>query len=875
MAWFSRIRRRLAVLFHRDRFARELEEEMQSHLELQSEDNQENGMAAPEAARAARRQFGNATLLNEISRETWGWSWLERLTQDLTYSLRVLRKNPGFTAVAVVVLALGSGANTAIFTVVNAVLLQPLPYPNPDRLVFITEVNPKRGLEAGWVAPGNYLEWRDRSRLIEDMGAFVSDRSVLTGAGEPVRLDGVGATASLLSTLRVRTVLGRGFTPEEDQPGKSSVVLLSERLWRGRFAARRDILGQTVLLDSQPFTVIGVVAQDTPLDGDPWDLWVPLALGPDARDTHTSFYLFAIGRMKPGVKVEQARAELRVIGEGIYSRALRGGSGWEVVTEKLTDHLVRNARPQLLLLAIAVGLLLLVACGNVANLLLTRSAQRSRELAVRAALGAGRWRIVRQLLTESLLLALLAGAAGLLLALWAVRILYHWMPSSIQPGVQPGIDLTVLGFTLAVSAGTGVLFGLLPAFKAARPDLVDSLKEAGRGIAFGRGRLSGAFVVAQAALAVMLLVGAGLLMRSFARLLSVDLGFRPDHLLTFQVPLSSDKYKDAERLAFYEDLIQRLENLPGARSVATVEFLPIEGSGVNNEFAVEGRPPAGYGAFVGVRIVSPGYFQAMGIPLVSGRALDPHDNAAAPPVALINQTMASASWPGENPVGKRFKLNPRGESPWIRVVGVVHDVKHFGLDGKRWPEAYFPQRQRPYANMRLVVRTSADPMRLAPAVRGVIQRMDPNVPAAELRSMESIIGNSVAPRELSMILVASFAGLALALASIGLYGVISYSVVERRHELGIRMALGAARRDVLGLLLARGIWLTLAGLLIGVAGSLAITKLLSEMLFGVARLDPVTYCGVAVVVLATASAAIAIPARRATRIDPMEALRYE
>ncbi|MGA2144369.1 MAG: ABC transporter permease [Bryobacteraceae bacterium] len=876
MVWFGQIRRRLAVLLHRDRFDRDLEEEIESHLELQAQDNREDGMAAREARYAARRQFGNATRLKEASREAWGWGPLERFAQDLAHAIRLLRKNPGFAATAVVVLALGSGANTAIFMVVNATLLRPLPFHDPNRLVFLTEINRHTGIEGGWVAPGDYLQWRERSHLMQDIGAFVSTRPILTGAGDPVRLNGVEATASLLTTLGVKPVLGRLFSQEEDRPGRNSVVLLSENLWRGRFGARDDIPGQTVMIGGKPYTVLGVVPSNARLDGDPWDLWVPLGLPPAARDSHGGFYLFAIGRMRAGVRVGEARKEMSAIGEGIdrENRQTRG-SGWTVITEELSDRLASGSRPQLMLLSVAVGLLLVVACVNVANLLLTRSVQRGREIAVRAALGAGRWRIVRQLLTESLVLAFLAAGAGLLLAQWVDGLLYRWMPASMQAEARPAVDLPVLGFALAVSIGTGMLFGLAPAFRASRLDLVEALKESGRSVSLGRGRLSGALVVSEAAMAVVLLIGAGLLIHSFARLLSVDPGFRPERLLTFQAPLSSAKYKDRDRVAFYEELLQRVRALTGVRSAAGAEFLPIEGAGPNVEFAAEGHPWVGSDAYVGTRIVTPGYFETMGISLVRGRTLDFHDDSTKPEVAVINETMAAICWPGQDPVGKRFSLNPRGGFEWIRVVGVVHDVKHFGLAGKRWPEAFFPERQRGWPSMRLVVRTTADPLAIMPAIRAAIRGMDPNVPAAEVRTMEKIVADSIAPRQLSMILVASFAGLALAVASIGLYGVISYSIAQRRHEFGIRMALGAERRDLLSLVLGQGMLLTLAGLAAGIAASLGITRLISGMLFGITFLDPLTYAGVAVVVLAAAAVAIYIPAWRATRIDPIEALRYE
>ena len=874
MAYFSQFRRRLAVLFHRDRFDRDLEEEIESHLEFQARENQANGMGPAEAARAARRQFGNPTYLRETSRDTWGWSALERLLADLRYAARLLRRSPAFTLIAVSILALGSGANTAIFSFIDAALLQPLPFRDPRQLVFLTEVNPRKGLEGGWVAPGNYLEWRERSHLLQDLGAFVSTRPILTGAGDPARINAVEATASLLTTLAIQPVVGRTFTPEEDKPGKNTVALLSESLWRSRFGARADILGQTILLDSKPRTIIGVVPSTVKLDLDPWDVWTPLGLSPNARSQHNGFYLYAIGRMKPGVALEQARREMRVVGDSVYrENASKGLAGWEVITESVSDRLQRRTRPQLFLLSIAVAVLLLIACANVATLLLTRSAQRGREIAVRAALGAGRWRIVRQLLTESVVLSLLGAVVGILLAHWAVRALYDWLPDRMQTGPRPAVDLPVLAFTLIASIATGILFGLAPALRACRINLIESVKETASA-AMGRGWLANALVISQAAMAVVLLIGAGLLLRSFTRLLSVDYGFRPERLLTFQVPLSA-KYNGKARVAFYEELQQRLKSLPGVRNVAGAEELPIEGAGANIEFAVEGRPWSGEGAYVGTRIVTPDYFDAMGIALLQGRALDLHDEPPKPEVAVINETMASLCWPGEDPVGKHFRLNPRGNSPWITVVGVVHDVKHFGLDGKKWPEAYFAERQRNWPSLRLILRTAADPQAILPAVRTVIRGMDSSVPVAEVRSMDKIVADSVAPRRLAMTLVSAFAALALVLAATGLYGVMTSSVVSRWQELGLRMALGAQRQDLMRMILFRGLLLTFAGLASGIVVSLAATRFLSGMLFGIAALDPLTYAVAALVLLAAASAAVYIPARRATRIDPMEALRYE
>ena len=874
MTRFIRFRRSLAVLFHCDRFDRDLQEEIESHLEIQAQENHANGMAPTEAARAARRRFGNPIRFREASRDAWGWGALERLLADLRYAARLLRKSPGFTAIAVSILALGSGANTAIFSVVNAVLLQPLPFRDAHQLVYLSEVNPRKGLEGGWVAPGSYLAWRERSHLLQDLGAFVSTRPILTGAGDPSRISAVEATATLLTTLAIRPVLGRTFTPQEDKPGKNTVALLSESLWRSRFGARSDILGQSILLDSKPRTIIGVIPSTVKLDLDPWDVWTPLGLPPNARNQHNGFYLYAIGRLKPGVRLEEARQEMRLVGDGVYrENASQGLAGWEVVTERLNDRLLRRTRPQLFLLSIAVGVLLLIACANVANLLLTRSAQRGREIAVRTALGAGRWRIVRQLLTESVVLSLLGGAVGILLAHWAVRALYDWLPDRMQTGPRPTVDLPVLAFTWIASVATGILFGLAPALRACRINLMESVKETA-GIARGRGWLANVLVVSQAAMAVVLLIGAGLLLRSFTRLLSVDFGFRPEHLLTFQVPLSSN-YNGKARVAFYEDLEQRLESLPAVRTVAGAENLPIEGAGPNIEFAVEGRPWSGEGAYVGTRIVTPDYFEAMGIPLLKGRALDLHDEPPKPEVAVVNETMASLCWPGEDPVGKRFRLNPRGNSPWMTVVGVVHDVKHFGLDGKKWPEAYFPERQRNWPSLRVIVRTAADPLAVLPAVRAIVRGMDPGVPVAEVRSMEKIVADSVAPRRLAMTLVAAFAALALVLAATGLYGVMTSSVVSRWHELGLRMALGAQRQDLVRMILLRGLLLTLTGLTAGIAVSLAATRLLSGMLFGITAFDPLTYLAVAFVLLTSASAAVYLPARRATRIDPMEALRYE
>ena len=600
-------------------------------------------------------------------------------------------------------------------------------------------------------------------------------------------------------------------------------------------------------------------------------------MGATARDQHNGFYLLAIARMRNEVTVEQARREMRSVGESVYREHQEQGlRGWEVVTERLQDRMVQKARPLLVLLSFAVGLVLLIACVNVANLLLARSTRRRRELAVRSALGAGRWRIIRQLLTESIVLSLAGGCVGLLFALLGVHGIYRWMPERLYLGTRPHMDLTVLAFTILAAVATGILFGLAPALQAGRIDLQEALKDGARSIGSCRGRLSRTLVVLETCLAVVLLIGAGLLVKSFVRLLSVNPGFRAERLLTFQVPIPSGRYsKDSARVVFYESLVARLRAFPGVRSAGGAQFLPIEGGGANIEFAVEGKPRGPAGTFVGTRIVTAGYFETMGIPLIKGRLLNMHDDSKVPEVAVINETMASSYWPGEDPVGKRFRLNPRGNSAWITVVGVAGNVKHFGLDGKMWPEAFFSQRQRGWPSMRMVVRTSTDPSAIAASVRSMVRELDRNVPIAEVRTMDKIIADSVAPRRLSMILVAGIAGLALLLAGIGLYGVISYSVAERQHEIGIRMAIGADGKNVLRLVVGEGLKLAAVGLAAGVGVSLVISSLISRLLFGITAYDPATYALVVATLFAVAVVAAYIPAHRATRVTPTEALRSE
>ena len=814
---------------------------------------------------------------------------MNTLWQDVRYAARVLWKSPGFTAVALLAVALGVGANTAIFSVVNAVLLKPLNYKDPGQLVLIFHNYQKIDLKASVSAPG-YAYYRDHAKSFSDVAALSSWNVNLTGEGEPERLQGMAATANIFPALGVAAAQGRTFSAEEDAPGNNKVVVLSDAFWRRRFGGV-PVVNKTVTLNGEPYTIVGVMPPGFQL-GREWgaqqapDVWTPIAFKPQQLDPATGLtneYLSVLARLRPGVRLEQAQAEMDSIAADLRRQYMPGAdaSNWGLLLTRFDEFVVGKIRTALYILLGAVAFVLLIACANVANLMLARAAVRQKEIAVRTALGASRWRVVRQLLTESVLLSLVGGGAGLLLAMWGVDLLLRLDDNKIPRAAEIGLDANVLLFTLGVSVLTGVVFGLAPAFQTSNVNLHDTLKEGGRS---GRGNVRrgvrNALVVAEMAFAVVLLVGAGLLIRSFVRLQQVDPGFQPRGVLAMQVSLPPTKYTDqARRAAFARQMLEEVRALAGVRSAATTTTLPMSGWNQSGSFQIEGRVvPPGQSSPHGDRwMPSDDYFQTMGIRLIKGRYFDARDAADAPGVAVVDETLARKYWPGEDPVGKRISFETQdGQRRWREVVGLVGHVRNQGLEGDSRGQYYVPYAQRATnTDLFVVVRTDGDPAALAPAVRGRIAAVDRDLPVYRVTTMERMVSDSLAQRRFSMFLFGVFAALALALAVVGLYGVMSYAVAQRTHEIGLRMALGAQGRDVLRMVVGQGLWLVGLGLGLGLAGALALTRLMSSLLFGVSAADPLTYAGIALLLGAVALLASYVPARRATKVDPMVALRYE
>ena len=813
---------------------------------------------------------------------------MKTLWKDVTYAARVLLKSPGFTAVAVLAVALGVGANTAIFSVVNAVLLKPLNYEEPGQLVLINHNYPKLDLKASVSAPG-YTYYRDNAKSFSGVAALTGWNVNLTGEGEPERLQGMSVTTNLFQTLGASPAQGRAFTAEEGQPGGNRVVVLSDGFWRRRFGGL-PVVGKSVTLNGEPYTVVGVMPPDfrfgREFGGQTPDLWSPIAFTPQQLDANTSLtseYLGVLARLKPGVSAAQAQAEMDAISADLRRQYMPGAdaSNWGLLLTRYDEFVVGKIRTPLMILLGAVLFVLLIACANVANLMLARAAVRQKEIAVRTALGASRWRVVRQLLTESVLLSLAGGAVGLLLAMWGVDLLLRLNDNKIPRAAEIGLDRNVLLFTLGVSVLTGIVFGLAPAFQTTSVDLHDTLKEGGRSGKGGvRRGVRNALVVAEMAFAVILLVGAGLLIRSFVQLQQVNPGFEPRGVLAMQVSLPGSKYREgAQRASFDRQVLEAVRALPGVRSAATITTLPMSGFNQSGSFRIEGRQtPPGESSPHGDRwMPSDDYFQTMGVPLVRGRYFDARDTAEAPGVAIVSEALARKYWPGEDPVGQRITFEGGQQAPrWREIVGVVGHVRNEGLEGESRGQYYIPYAQRPNgADLFLVVRTDAEPSTLAPAVRGAVAGVDRDLPVYRVTTMEKLVAESLAQRRFSMFLFGVFAALALALAVVGLYGVMSYTVAQRTHEIGLRMALGAQSRDVLRMVVGQGMWLVAVGLAVGLAGALALTQLMTSLLYGVSAADPLTYAGIAVLLAAVAFFASYLPARRATKVDPMEALRYE
>jgi predicted permease len=806
------------------------------------------------------------------------------LWQDVRYGARTLWKRPGFTAVAVLTLALGIGANTAIFSLVNAVLLRPLPFREPERLVMVWEDAARIGFPKNTPAPANFVDWKTQTRSFEGMAALMFASYNLTGQGEPQKIAAHAVTADLFPLLGVKPARGRGFTPDEEKPGADGVVVISHGLWRDAFGADPGLVGRDIMLNGAKRTVIGVMPEGFQFLDPSVRLWVPLAQAPEDWANRGGHYLQVVARMKPGVSVEQADADVKTVMARISRDNPDEAAELGAYVLPLRDEVAGDVRRPLIMLVVAVAFVLLIACANVAGLLLSRSAARRREIAIRVALGAGRWRVVRQLLTESALLSLAGAAAGTLLALWSFAFLRRLVPPSMSLATSLNIDGRALGFTLLVSLVTATLFGLAPALQASKFEPGDTLKQGGGrgGVGGASRRLRGAFVVAEVALSLVLLVGAGLLIQSLNKLRGQYEGIRPDDVLTLRTVLPQNRYTEhAQREAFYDAVLARVRRLPGVVSAGYTTTVPLTWKGGTSGVSIEGRAPApGLGNDANHRQVTADYLQALGVPLKAGRYLEETDGPRSLPAAVVNEAMARAYWPGEDAVGKRFKVGgPDSPRPWLTIVGVVGDVRQMGLDAPVKPEMYLPYRQVDYqqwfAPGYLVIRTSVEPESLAAAVRREVYAVDPEQPVSNVQTMAEILGEEAQQRQTGMTLLAVFAGVALLLAALGIYGVLSFFVVQHTQEIGVRLALGAQRRAILALVLRRGMRLALLGVGLGLAGALALTRFIQSQLFGVSAADPLTYAGIALLLAAVALVACLVPARRATKVDPMVALRYE
>jgi putative ABC transport system permease protein len=877
---------RMRALFRREVVIGDMDEEMRFHLEMEAEANVGRGMAPEEARRAALRTFGNFDSIRERAYEVRGGGMIETSLQDLRYAGRMLTKRAGFTVVAALTLALGVGANTAIFSVVEAFLLRPLPYPHADRTVMVWENNHQHMGRHNVVSPANFVDWRSQAKSFDQMASFMDLGLNLTGAGEPEEVSSEIATYNLFELLGVDAALGRTFKSDDLKAGREDIVVLGHGLWQRRFGGSPDIIGKPIKIDGTDVTVIGVMPPDfkwfikeNSRSGKPPQLWLPTGLTRASREK-SGRYMIAVGRLAPGVSQEEAQAEMDTITARLENQYPDYNKGWSTLLVPLREQLAGEIKPALLVLLGAVGFVLLISCVNVASLLLARAAGRHKEMAVRAAMGAGRRRIIRQLLTESLLLALLGGLLGLLLSRWCVQALVALSPTNLIDAERVGVNLPVLIFTLAVSLLTGVVFGLAPALEASRVKLSQTLQESSRGTAgSSRGkRMRDALVVVEVGLALVLLVGAGLMARSFLRLQAVDPGFDASNLLTLRVSLPYSKYSDgAKQAAFFREAVENMRTLPGVRSASVVSALPFADLGAATGFTIEGRPapPPGEGLDTDVRVVDEEYFRTMNIPVVAGRTFTRQEGVEDRKVAVINEAMARMHFPGENPLGKRIFVEMKDEPYPTEIIGVVGDARYSSLEGELRPMVYWTNPQLPYSSMMIILRTSVEPESLAATARREILKIDKDQPVGDVRTMESWLDESLSRARFGTLLLGGFSALALILAAIGIYGVMSHSVVQRQNEIGVRMALGARARDVLLLVIRQGLALVLVGVVLGLLGALALTRVLSSLLFGVSATDPMTFAAIALLLLAVSWVACYIPARRAARVDPLIAMRYD
>ena len=799
---------------------------------------------------------------------------LADMLRDTRYALRQLARSPGFTLVAILTLALGIGATSAIFSVVNGVLLRPLPYPEAESLVRVHEIVPQYGRFS--VAPATFLDWRAQSSVFERIAAYNSSSATFSEGDTPERIQGATVSFDLFELLGVRPMLGRSFRADEDAPGKNTVIVISHAMWQRRLGGDANVLGRSVTLSGVPVTVVGVMPAGFYYPSRDAEYWQPIALNP-ATASRGGHFLGVVARTKPGVSVQQANAEIKTIAERLAAQHPQSSANESAEVVPLHEQIVGAIRPALLTLLAAVGVVILIACANVANLLLVRASVREKEVAIRAALGASRRRLALQMLAESVVLAFAGGALGLLLAYLAIPLIQTLSAGSIPRVADVAIDSTVTAFVLVVSLATGLLFGLVPAWQASRAGLGSVLKEGGRSSATAGGRLfRSGLLIAEVALSIVLLVGATLLLRSFARLTNVDPGFRAENVLAFRVALPAGAYpEDHHRVSFFDQLLEKLERHPSITGAGMVQALPMRGDYVLS-FGIQGRPAAnpGEGPSANHRAISPGYFQALGIPLIRGRAFTPRDNEQSQMVAVVDDAFVKRHFPNEDPLGRGIDIG-NGTDGFYEIVGVVGDVHYGGLDANPNPTMYVPFKQDVFSTMWVVARAGGDPAQLSAAARQAVREIDRGLPAYSMTALDTVVSESVGQQRFSMLLLGLFALVALFLAAVGLYGVVAYTVTQRTQEIGLRMAIGAQRGDVLKMVVGGGMRLAIIGVVIGIAGALAAANVVASLLFEVTPFDPASYIATAAVLLAVAALACYVPARRAMRVDPIIALRQE
>jgi predicted permease len=883
-------------IFAKEKIDRDLDEEVRSYSDLLAQEKMREGINPEEARRAAKLQLGGVEQVKEEVRRARTGAWLDSVFQDFRYAARTLRKNPAFSAIAILTLALGIGASTAVFSLVNAVLLKPLPYPNSQQIVFPWR-QPPAGLHVGynempWGRP-DFLFFAHESKSFQSVGAFKSDSFNLTGSGDAARLDGLRASAGFFPSLGISPIMGRTFSAEEDQIGHEHEVVLSYRLWRDRFGGDTQILGRALQLNSESYTVIGVMpqgfvfprAEEMP-NGFPFpretQLWVPLALVPGPIIPGEDSELAVMGRLQPGITPAQAQSEMKVMSKRLED-FLPGGKGWfSILVTSMQRQIAGDMRRPLLLILGAVGVVLLIACSNVAGLLLSRSLARRKEFTLRAALGAGKWRLMRQVLTESLVLAGIGGIGGVLIAKVAVHFVKFFAPPNIPRLDEVSLDIRVVSFALAITFVTGILFGLAPTIAGSRDNLVESLKEGGQrsGSSPAGAKLRNGLLISEVALALVLVISAGLLTRTFFHLLSVDPGFNPTRVLTFELTLPATKYTDQPQIvALYQRTLQSIRSLPGVESAGITAITPLAGATESTTIRLPDHPSQDpkAPAFSNYTMVSPGYFAAAGTPLLRGRDFLDSDTADSLPVAIISSAMAKKYWPGEDAIGKQVAPTSK-KYPEATIIGIVADVKRLSLREDPPPEMYVPYNQKVWPSlltMDALVRTKVDPPSLTDTVRGALRSVDADLPLAKIATLNTIVDDSMTLPRFAMVVLGSFAALALLLASVGMYGVISYFVAQRTREIGVRVALGAQGRDVFGMVLGQGARLAAIGIALGLLAALAAARMMVSFLYGVQPIDPLTFAALPFLLLCIALLACYLPARRAMRVDPMVALHHE